>query len=549
MDIRPLTTGMALLNINGYPPPEGSGYLQYEDLHVSLQARIDGNQGPEGMQGPQGPPGNDGLQGPPGPEGPAGADGMPGPQGPEGPRGERGEGFELSAVYSSVADMRANEATDGVPEHGFVLINSDDEDNGSFYIKRDGVYEFQAQFTGVKGDEGPRGPAGIPGLRGRGVTFKGSRNSEGELPIPTPGAQNNPQNGDAYWVNNRMYIWSDDPGEAVAPTFIRGPELTGPAGPQGPQGPEGLPGAQGPRGEQGPQGVRGPQGIPGVDGAQGPRGVQGVQGPPGVVASTEFDFDAEPFSYAEGVHYAYIPTVAGRPVYVQFNQLMNTLLDLAMDVNARFSHRFFVQTLRGGVETNQIIHVFLNVSGTYARVFEISRIGTSGSVWSDWSINALELQVIGSPAGQIICFKGTLARDVTTGILYRKNEGRMTGSSTGWEILNPPVTESAAFTISSAFSTKGGSLTGKAFKQGIITRIELRFVNAQNSSQAANTRILIGTIPAGFRPTGQSAHFWTHENLGNFQLKHQVTITTSGEIYWTPTTNTGYLTMTLSGCY
>lgn len=168
-------------------------------------------------------------------------------KGPEGPQGPRGEDFRVDKIYSSVAEMNAGYATDGLPENSFVLINTgnvEDEDNAKLYVKGPERYEYLTDLSGAAGIQGPEGPAGP----------KGDTGPQGE------------------------------PGQDGAP---------GAQGPQGEQGPKGETGAQGPQGEkgekgdpgetgpQGPQGLRGEKGDTGPQGPKGDTGPQGPQGPEG----------------------------------------------------------------------------------------------------------------------------------------------------------------------------------------------------------------------------------------------------------------------------
>ena len=96
----------------------------------------------------------------------------------------------------------------------------------------DDTTTFNFSFSGLKGVEGPQGPAGEPGAQG---------------PAGEPGAQ--------------------------------GP--AGEPGAQGPEGPQGPAGERGPEGPQGPAGERGPQGPQGPAGERGPEGPAGPAGPAG----------------------------------------------------------------------------------------------------------------------------------------------------------------------------------------------------------------------------------------------------------------------------
>lgn len=222
---------------------------------VGLQGEqgIQGSQGEQGLQGPKGDKGDKGDQGETGLQGPQGPQGV---AGVEGPKGDTGNGFSLAKVYDSVLQMQADHANPEIPLHSFVLINSEDADNGKLYVKDETQYSYQAQLAGVKGDNGDRGPQGIQGLTG----------SQGAQGLRGPQGLQGPQ-GDRGLQG------------------LQG--LTGPQGVAGPQGVRGEKGDKGDTGEAGPRGIQGLtglQGVPGVQGLQGPRGEDGVISPP--VAAT-----------------------------------------------------------------------------------------------------------------------------------------------------------------------------------------------------------------------------------------------------------------------
>lgn len=169
-------------------------------------------------------------------------------KGPEGPQGPRGEDFRVDKIYSSVAEMNAGYATDGLPENSFVLINTgnvEDEDNAKLYVKGPEKYEYLTDLSGAAGIQGPEGPAGP----------KGDTGPQGE-----PGQDGAP----------------GEPG-AQGPQGEPGPQgEKGEKGDTGPQGPAGADGAQGPPGEQGPKGDTGDTGPQGPAGADGKTPVKGV---------------------------------------------------------------------------------------------------------------------------------------------------------------------------------------------------------------------------------------------------------------------------------
>lgn len=146
--------------------------------------------------------------GEPGPQGPPGPQGAQGPVGPAGPQGEP-----------------------GVPG-------------------RDGR-------DGKDGAAGPQGPAGPAGKDGAGVRILGTLESPSQLP-PTG------QPGDAYMIDDDLWVWSSNTNNWEDVGRIRGP-----VGPQGPVGPEGE---RGDTGDPGPVGPVGPQGPKGDKGERGPAG-------------------------------------------------------------------------------------------------------------------------------------------------------------------------------------------------------------------------------------------------------------------------------------
>lgn len=184
-----------------------------------------GPQGETGPQGPQGIPGPDGPQGPAGPQGPQGEQGEQGIQGLQGEQGDKGPPFLIQRVYSSLDEMNASHATDGLAEGALVGISSatGGADSGKLYIKSADSYDFFFNLADVDGIAGPQGPKGEQGERG--------------------------EQG-----------------------------LQGPEGPQGQPGPQGI---QGEQGQTGPQGAVGPVGPAGPIGPQGEPGTNGEDGTDG----------------------------------------------------------------------------------------------------------------------------------------------------------------------------------------------------------------------------------------------------------------------------
>ena len=236
---------------------DGNGEKSMDILHGTKGDKGDkGDTGPQGVQGIQGVQGEQGIPGQKGPQGDKGdrgekgdkgdrgdqgiqgiqglqgEKGEKGDKGDKGDRGEKGDGFSISKIYSSIAQMNSGFATDGVAIGGFVLINTgnvEDADNARLYVKQDKGYSYLTDLSGSPGIKGEKGDKGD----------KGDTGAEG------------PQ----------------------------GPQ--GIQGIQGPQGPKGDTGDQGPQGDKGDQGDQGPQGIQGIPGPQGIQGIQGEKGDKG----------------------------------------------------------------------------------------------------------------------------------------------------------------------------------------------------------------------------------------------------------------------------
>lgn len=75
--------------------------------------------------------------------------------------GERGDSFEIAKTYTSVAEMNAGFATDGVYLNKLVLIengNVNDPENARLYVKKNTGY---AYLTDLSGSQGIKGETGV----------------------------------------------------------------------------------------------------------------------------------------------------------------------------------------------------------------------------------------------------------------------------------------------------------------------------------------------------------------------------------------------------
>lgn len=169
------------------------------------------------LKGPKGDKGDQGLQGP------IGATGLQGPQGLKGDKGDKGE----------------------TGAQGPIGLTGP---------------------SGPKGDTGPQGPQGVKGDTGTGLKIIDTFTQTSQL--PSTGTS-----GDAYFVNENLYVWSPSSNSFVDKGVMKGAQgEQGIQGPMGPQGPKGDAGLTGPQGQQGIQGIAGPKGDTGATGQTGAKG-------------------------------------------------------------------------------------------------------------------------------------------------------------------------------------------------------------------------------------------------------------------------------------
>ena len=127
---------------------------------------------------------------------------------------------------------------------------------------------------------GMMGPTGPKGKDGEGIKILGSYSSEDELYK----YHNIGNAGDAYLINDVLYIWDNNNNTWKKTESIKGPK--GDKGDTGLQGIEGKKGEKGDKGDTGEIGPTGPIGPIGPTGEQGIQGEQGVTGPTGPTGAT-----------------------------------------------------------------------------------------------------------------------------------------------------------------------------------------------------------------------------------------------------------------------
>ena len=214
--------------------------------------------------------------------------------------------------FDNVADMNAFDNSDDALDQGdFVLISSNDGDNGKVYFYNGNGFTY---FASIIGPQGATGDKGDPGTD---IKMMGAIDI-----LPALG-----QEGQCYFVNTTLYSWSSG-------KWINLGDFQGPKGDKGDVGPQGQQGIQGPKGDTG-QGleIKGRvdtisqlpatasegdgylvaeelyiwtdsawkdcgqiQGPAGKDGATGPQGPQGPAGKDGTATAEELADSTDLFS-------------------------------------------------------------------------------------------------------------------------------------------------------------------------------------------------------------------------------------------------------------
>lgn len=250
--------------------------------------------------------------------------------------------------------------------------------------------------------------------------------------------------------------------------------------------------------------------------------------------------DAPISDYPQGVSARRVLVNADDPINIELYRVLNSLLDTNF-TNQNWL-RFYITTTRDSVTAFQQVEVILRHNSNYDKIFELRRNFEDG-VWKDWHLQQIERHVKQQPEGNISGYYGMIVRGNNSGKLYVKIGSKTSVTTEGWELVYENVT-TAVGTRSSDFN---GTFAVNLTKQGIFTKIDIRFVNPNGTTAQANNEIFIGTVPEGFRPTGQPHRMYVGDNSsaasGSRSPKHAIIIGTDGRILWTPSANTGYLTM------
>lgn len=155
-------------------------------------------------------------------------EGIQGPEGPAGRQGDRGEQGYGIKVLGTI--QRESELAPKVPTaklgdaywlDGVLFVFTDDP-----RLVAEPTFLRSPSLKGPAGEPGPAGETGQKGERGlTGVGFKvlGELPTEEDLPAQA-------EVGQAYWIGEYLYVWSDDTTLIAEPGFVRSPSLKGPTG-------------------------------------------------------------------------------------------------------------------------------------------------------------------------------------------------------------------------------------------------------------------------------------------------------------------------------
>ena len=292
-----------------------------------------------------------------------------------------------------------------------------------------------------KGEVGPQGPQGEPGLSAYLVavdngfigsqqdwlnSLKGEDGAQGEKgPKGDPGdsayevaVANGFEGTEAEWLASLKGESGEGVGVAGASAYeiavengFEGTEtewlasLQGPTGPQGEQGPKGDTGAIGPQGpkgdtgDTGPQGIQGPKGDTGDTGPQGPKGdtgatgPQGPQGPAGATPVKGVDyFTSEDIAEYLG-DYALSSDLAD--IYSNINTLQE-------DVEGNYATKTYVEQVAQGIESGalkrSVVQTLPSSSIDGNTIYMVPNNGSSGNVYDEYLYVDNNWEKIGSTA-------------------------------------------------------------------------------------------------------------------------------------------------------
>lgn len=284
---------------------------------------------------------------------------------------------------------------------------------------RDNQRRYTKLFSNISAIRGPVGP------KGDGIYLKGAYDSVEELIEK----ETNPECGDCFLVNGRLYVWESTEKKWINGGYIKGEKgdsdkinvgkvfVVDEAGakvvdnydknvhnldfyiPRGPKGENGIDGKDGEKGEQGPKGEQGEQGI---KGDTGPQGIQGPKGDKGDDASVG------PASYTAIFWASYIDTKEAKTML--FRTMRGIPGDTTTfeapnesDINVKLSGVYEI-TLCGrisGVSTTTGAKFYLYNSSDSSVINDMSFLLSEGST-QDMDFSEVTIAEIKNPATLIV---------------------------------------------------------------------------------------------------------------------------------------------------
>ena len=247
---------------------DGAMYVWVVDGSASAFVKQGTVKGAKGDKGDKGDTGATGAKGDTGATGAKGDTGAAGAKGDKGDKGDTGLGIKMidhlddESQLPNPADYNEGD-TFVIKGHYWTLANGAFIDLGDM-TGPDGKSSYQLWL-----DDGNTGTVedyqtSLKGADGIGLQIRGSFGSTNDL--PTTGQIN----GDAYIINQQMYVWDGTQWSIVG--------QVGPQGIKGDKGDKGEQGAKGDKGDKGDTGAKGDKGDTGATGAKGDQGEKGDMG-------------------------------------------------------------------------------------------------------------------------------------------------------------------------------------------------------------------------------------------------------------------------------
>lgn len=287
----------------------------------------------------------------------------------------------------------------------------------------------------------------------------------------------------------------------------------------------GTQGEKGEKGDQGDEGVRGIQGLKGDTGEQGLRGLQGQQGVAGVQGIKGDMGNGFAISKVYPSIAAMNSDFSGSDTQLNDFVLINSSDEDNGKLFVKGELLFQFQSQLSGVKGDKGDQGVQGIQGPSGDQGQQGITGAKGEQGSQGERGIQGQQGLNGVQG-VAGIQGTQGP---------KGEGVTTTTGT--------------LTIGSTLKARGGTISDVVLqKQGIFNRLSMSFYNGDTTQQAAGVRIIVATIPAGFRPE-KVVHTFASDNGSSAYPRHAILIDSNGNVTWIPQNATGYFMMNFSVVY